>query len=103
MVREIPKYENVKTRQCKERRNVLGTEQNSEDSSKIVFWEEGLRLANNSSFLRIDHIDDSGKRILFFAGEDCEYLLTTGTSFFLDGTFKSCPRQFAHLYRIAYR
>ena len=51
------------------------TEQNPEDSSKTVFTEEVLRLANNSSFLRIDHTDDSAKRILVFAGEDCEYLL----------------------------
>jgi hypothetical protein len=56
MVTEIPEYDNVKTRLCKERRKVLGTEKNKEDSSKIVFSEEGLRLANNSSYLRIDHM-----------------------------------------------
>jgi hypothetical protein len=98
MVTEIPKYENVKSRLCRERRNILGTEQNPGDSSKILFSEEVLRLANNSSFLQIDHTDDSGKRILVFAGEDNEYLLGIGTSFFLYGTFKSCPRQFAQLY-----
>jgi hypothetical protein len=37
MVTEIPKYESVKSRLCKERRKVLGTEQNPEDSSKTVF------------------------------------------------------------------
>jgi hypothetical protein len=58
MVTKIPKYESVKSRLCKERRKVLGTEQNPEDSSKIVFPEEVLRLANNSCFLRIDHTDD---------------------------------------------
>jgi hypothetical protein len=40
MVTEIPNYDNVKTRLCEERRNVLDTEQNPEDSSKIVFSEE---------------------------------------------------------------
>jgi hypothetical protein len=40
MVTEIPKYENVKTRLCKDRRKGLGTEQNPEDSSKIVFSED---------------------------------------------------------------
>jgi hypothetical protein len=79
---------------------LLGTEQNPEDSSKIVFSEEVLRRANNSSFLRIDHTDDSGKRILLFAGGDSEYLLRSRTSFFVDGTFKSCPRQFAQLYSL---
>jgi hypothetical protein len=55
---EIPKCDDIKARQCKERRGVLGTEQNLEDSSNILFSEEVLRLVNNSGFLRIDHSDD---------------------------------------------
>ena len=54
---EMPKYKNVKIRLCQERRKILGTAQNPEDNSKIVFAEEVLRLANNSSFLRIDHTE----------------------------------------------
>jgi hypothetical protein len=50
MVTEIPKFDHVKARQYKERRRVLSTEPNLEDSSKIVCWEEVLRLANNSRF-----------------------------------------------------
>ena len=38
---------------------VLGTEKNPEGSSKIVSSEEVLRLANNSSFLRIDCKEES--------------------------------------------
>ena len=80
MITYISKYDNVKTRLCKEQRNVLGTEQNLEDSSKIVFSEEVLRRANNSCFLRIDHTDDSGKIILLvFARKDSEYLLRSRT------------------------
>jgi len=74
----------------------LGIEENAEDCSKSIFSEEVLRQANNSSSLRIDHTDDSAKRILVFAGEDCEYLLTNRT-LFLDGTFNNCPRQFTQL------
>jgi hypothetical protein len=50
--------------------------------------------------LRIDHTDDSGKRILVFAAEDSAYLIRNKTSFFLDGTFESCPRQFAQLHSL---
>jgi hypothetical protein len=46
----------------------LGTQQNPENSSKILFSEEVLRLANNSSFLPADHTDDSGNVILAVAG-----------------------------------
>ena len=61
-VTEILKYYNVKTPMRQERRKSLGTEQNPEDSSKILF-SEVLRL-------RIDHTDDSGKIILILIWED---------------------------------
>jgi hypothetical protein len=77
---EIPNYDHVKTRQCKERRNVLRTEENPEDNSKIVFSEEVLLLENNSSLLRIDHTDNSGKTI-FIIAEVKEYLLASKSSF----------------------
>ena len=46
----------------------LGTQQNPEDSSKILFSEEVLRMANDSSFLPADHNEDSGNIILVVAG-----------------------------------
>jgi hypothetical protein len=58
--------------------------------------EKVLRQAKHSSFLLIDHTDESAKRILVFAGEDCEYLLRNRT-LFLDVTFNNCPRQFMQL------
>jgi len=44
MLGEEPKYDNVKARQCQERRKILGTEQIPEDSPKIIFLEEVLHL-----------------------------------------------------------
>jgi len=44
----------------------VGTEQNPEDSSKIIFSEDVLLLSNNASFLLVDHTDDLGKIILAF-------------------------------------
>ena len=44
-------FKGLKTTLRQERRKSLGTEQNPEDSSKIVFSEDVLRL-------RIDHTDD---------------------------------------------
>jgi len=49
MVTEIPKYCNVKTGLCQERRKSQGAKYNPEDISKIVFLEDDLRLANNCS------------------------------------------------------
>ena len=50
-VTEIPKYCNVKTGLCQERRKRVGTKYSPEDISKIVFLEYVLRLANNCSQL----------------------------------------------------
>ena len=46
---EIPKYDNIKTWQCKERQKVRGTEENPEDSPKMIFSDEVLSLGNNNS------------------------------------------------------
>ena len=94
-VSETPKYDYVKTRLCQERRKVLRTEQNPEDNLKTVFLEEVLPLANNSSFLRIGHT------VLpcWLRWERLNFYIAAELLFFLlDGTFKSCPRQFAQLY-----
>jgi len=82
----------------------MGTDQNPEDSSKIVFAEQLLRLANNSSFLRIDQTENSGKLrnqekyFLSSLGLDYEYLRVSGNLFLLGNTLKNCPRQFAQLH-----
>jgi hypothetical protein len=53
-ITEIPKYDNVKTRRSRTA-DVVVTEQNTEDSSKIVFSEDVVFLSNNASFLLIYH------------------------------------------------
>jgi hypothetical protein len=82
MVTEVTEYNNIQDSTCKERRNFLDSEQHPEDISKIVFSEEVLRRANNSRPFRIHRTDNSGTIILFFAGEDSEYLLRSRTSVF---------------------
>ena len=92
---------NVKTRRCKERRKVLGTEQYPEDSSKTVFPEEVLRLANHYSYLRINHTDEWGKIIIVCASEDSEHLLRSRT-IFLDCAFENCRSRKHIAWEIAY-
>jgi hypothetical protein len=50
MTTEMTNCGNFNTRLYKERRKDLGTEQNSEEISKIVFSEEVLGLGNKTSF-----------------------------------------------------
>jgi len=54
MMTEISNYDNAKTRLLRTA-EVVGTEQNPQDSLKIIFSEELLLLSNKPSFLLIDH------------------------------------------------
>ena len=56
---------------------------------KMYFCKKFDFLANNSSFLRIDHTEDQGNIILAVAVEVCEFLTKSANSFLLDVTFKN--------------
>ena len=71
MVNETTKYDNVMICLCNGRRKCVVTEENPKDSSKFVFPEEVLSLANNPTFLRVGHKKNIS------AGEYCECLLKT--------------------------
>lgn len=73
--------------------------------SKIrkTVWELYLRKKFHARkifpfFLRIDHTDDSAKRIIVFAGNTVNIYLESELIFFLDGVFNGCPKQFVQLY-----
>ena len=53
-----------------ERRKTLGTTQNKADSMDILFEDETLLLSIPKVFLCLDFLNDMGKRILVFAGEN---------------------------------
>jgi hypothetical protein len=92
-VSAVPKYDNVKTRLCQGRQNFHGTEQNPENTLKIVFLEGVLRLANNWDFLQIDHTDESS-----LLEKALNIYLEAELLFILDVVFKSCPIHFFQLY-----
>jgi predicted Mrr-cat superfamily restriction endonuclease len=78
-VTETPKYRNLKT----QRRKVRGTEQNPEESSKMIFSKEVLRLGNSSIFLRIDHtLVAKEKEFLSSGGENSDYSIRNRSFFF---------------------
>lgn len=100
LVTESPAYKNAKTSLCSERRKILGTVENPEHSMDIKFNEDTISFPDGKSFLHLDFLNDEGKRIIVFAGQETENFLANGKTFFLDGTFKSCPKQFTQLYTI---
>lgn len=100
LITESPTYKNAKTSLCFERRKILGTVENPESSLDINFRQETISFSDGKSFLHLDYLNEDGKRVLVFSGEETENFLTNGRTFFFDGTFKSCPKQFVQLYSI---
>lgn len=100
LVTEVPKYDSMKTVLCRDRRGAIGTDQNPKSSNEIVFPDDLLTLPDGRSFLLADKtIRD--KRMIIFGGEDTLQLLEKqDATYFFDGTFKSCPKQFCQLYTI---
>ncbi|XP_055928166.1 uncharacterized protein LOC129959372 [Argiope bruennichi] len=99
-VTKIPTYSNAKTVLCKERRKALGATPNPENANEIQFANDKRMLFNGENFLRLNFQNDQDNRILVFGGEESWYLLENGKIFFIDGTFKSCSKQFAQIYAI---
>lgn len=100
LVTKIPRYENIKATLCLHRRKVLGTIQNPTLNTDIKFTDEMLKMSDGENFLQCDTVSEEGKRILLFSGSAGRNLLKSRKLFFLDGTFKSCPKQFKQIYTI---
>ena len=63
----------------------LGTERNPGDSSKIIFLEEVLHLANNSRFFRTDRTDSDPEEIILVA-TDVRLWIFTKKRYFISST-----------------
>lgn len=99
-VTKVPKYDSVKGTLCKERRKVLGTEQNPKNCVSVEFPSSLLELPNGEHFLIADRVINPGKRICIFGGMHANQLMSRGSICLFDGTFRSCPKQFTQIYTI---
>ncbi|KAF8785717.1 hypothetical protein HNY73_011229 [Argiope bruennichi] len=95
-----PTYSKAKTVLCKEGKKALGATPNPQNANDIQFAKDKRMLFNGENFLRLNFQNDQDNRILVFGGEESWYLLENGKIIFIDGTFKSCSKQFAQIYAI---
>lgn len=96
---ELPTYDKVRSGLGKERRKSLGTSINPAKSADVFLNDDQLTFSDGTNFLLMD-LNENGTRCLVFSGSTGRHLLKTCTDFFLDGTFKSCPKQFKQIYTI---
>lgn len=97
---ELPKYNTAKTALCQTRRDALESIKDPDSSAEIELSESLITQNDGSSFLLFDFISEMGKRSLVFSGEIGTKALKSNDAFFLDGTFKRCPKQFEQVYTI---
>lgn len=97
-VTEMPHQLSAKRTLYGQRRKARGTQTEPKTREDIVLDEEMRRMKNGSNFVLVD--EGSEERMIIFCSEKGKESLKTTTEFFMDGTFKSCSKQFGQLYTI---
>lgn len=95
---ELPNPESLKRNLRRERSKARGNQQEPKNCHDIVLNEDILKMGDGSSFLLSD--DGQRERIIIFGGAKGKESLRTSSQFFMDGTFKSCSKQFTQLYTV---
>ena len=78
MLTQIPKYSNVKSALCKERRKALGTTQNP-SSSQEIFLNDSLKTFADGTPFFISDFENNSERMLVFGCNGVETFLRTYT------------------------
>lgn len=98
-VTNIPKFQSVKSSLNRHRSKAMGTIKDPVDCQNIVWPSEIFTFEDNSTFLLAE--DGNGRdKILIFGTKLGKEAVANGKTFLVDGTFKSCSKQFHQLYTI---
>lgn len=97
-VTSLPQFSNVRSSLYSIRSRAQGVQKEPKQPGEVTFDEETLKMSDGNNFLLADNgvVD----RILIFAGVKQREVMREKTSFFMDGTFRSCSAQFSQLYTI---
>lgn len=99
LVTAMPQYENIKGTLYSQRRKKQGILREPERSEDVCFDENCLKMSDGRSFLLADCAVGK-ERIMIFCSEQGKEMMKETKIFFMDGTFRSCSRQFTQLYTI---
>lgn len=94
----MPRPESMKRSLRRQRYNAQGNTKEPTNCNEVVLDEEMLKMVDGTSFLLAD--DGVEDRIIIFCGEKGKECLKGFKNFFMDGTFKSCSKQFTQIYSI---
>lgn len=97
LIAAVPSYASVKRTANRIRHAAQGSLKESSSAKEIVLPDDIFAMEDGSTFLFADD-DKSGDRIMVFSTDCGQNLLGTAETIFIDGTFKSCCKQFKQLY-----
>lgn len=97
-VTEMPEQQVTKRSLYRHRAKSQGNQREPESSEEVVLEMGMLTMTDGSSFLLKD--DNTGGRLIIFSGALGKEALRSKQDFFIDGTFKSCSKQFSQIYTI---
>ena len=100
LVTSLPSHRSAKQSLHRIRRKSVGPTKDPVDSEGIRLEENDLLMNDGKNFLLEDDNRGPKDRILVFASEKGKSALTSCSSFFVDGTFKSSSKQFGQLFII---
>jgi hypothetical protein len=98
-VTEMPEQQVTKRTLYNQRNKSKGNQNEPKTTQEIDLSPDVLTMNDGNSFLLSDD-SDSGERIIVFSGKTGKEVLNSKSDFFMDGTFKSCSKQFAQVYTI---
>ena len=91
----LPRFRNATSRISKVEAKIVPP--NPVEIEEIEIPDELKYLKDGNSFILIDCLED---RMIIFAREDMFIRFCNQNIIYMDGTFKTCPKQFAQLYTI---
>lgn len=97
-VTALPRASSVKRTLHRHKYQAQGSLAEPTERQDVELSEQGLKMSDGSNFLLADNGRED--RIIAFAGDKGRECLKTQRHFFMDGTFRSCSKQFAQIYTI---
>lgn len=95
---DVPLLSSIKSNLYRHRQEANGVSSEPKYAAEIEIPERFLLMNDGSSFLLAD--DGHEDRILIFSSSIGKEIMSNHKSFFMDGTFKCCSKQFTQLYTI---
>lgn len=97
-VTEMPHQLTTKRTLHIQRSNARGTQKEPKTQEEVALDKEMVHMKDGSNFLVIDEVLE--ERMIIFCSEKGKECLRSKQDFFMDGTFKSCSKQFNQIYTI---